>query len=372
MKNDLYIGLMSGTSLDGIDAALVRFENEQATVIETVCLPLPPNLKDEIKSLIIPSDNEINRLMELDVQLGNIFSQAVNDLLIKSNTNKEKISAIGSHGQTLRHFPTAKNPSTLQIGDPNIIAELTGITTVADFRRRDMAVGGQGAPLVPAFHEKIFRHETKNRVILNLGGIANITILPADKNIPVKGFDTGPANTLINHWIQQQQNKNYDDGGGWASSGQSNESFVEHLLNDDYFKLTPPKSTGTEYFNPAWLTKNLSDFPFLSAEDVQASLTTLTALSISDAINAYSDNVDEVIVCGGGVHNKYLLQKLQQSIDGIEINSSAKYDLDPDYIEATAFAWLAKQTMEHKVGNLPEVTGAKQQVVLGGVYFSSD
>jgi len=370
MADDLYIGLMSGTSLDGIDAALVRFENKQVTVLETICSPLSSHLKDEIKSLISPATNEINRLMALDVQLGKSFAEAVKQLTDKANIKKEDIIAIGSHGQTIRHLPTTDFPSTLQITDPNIIAEVTGITTVADFRRRDMAAGGQGAPLVPAFHEQIFRDAKKNRVILNLGGIANITILPADKNTPVTGFDTGPANTLINHWIQQQQNKSYDDGGKWALSGQVNESFIEQLLNDDYFKLAPPKSTGTEYFNAAWLTKKLSEFLFLAAEDVQASLTTFTVTTIKDAITQYAGKVDEIIVCGGGVHNDFLLQLLKQYLPDIEINSSAKYGLDPDYIEATAFAWLAKQTIEHKPGNLPEVTGAKQAVILGGVYYS--
>jgi len=369
MADDLYIGLMSGTSLDGIDAALVRFKNKQVTVVETVCSPLSSNLKDEIKSLINPSENEINRLTSLDIQLGQHFSEVVQQLINKANIKKQDVIAIGSHGQTIRHLPAAKYPSTLQIGDPNIIAEITSITTVADFRRRDIAAGGQGAPLVPAFHEQIFRDPKKNRVILNLGGIANITILPADKNIPVTGFDTGPANTLINHWIQQQQNKSYDDGGKWASSGTINEDFLKELLNDDYFKLTPPKSTGTEYFNAAWLTKKLSQFPFLAAEDVQASLTAFTATTIKDAITQYANRVDEIIICGGGVHNDFLLQQLKQALPNVEIHSSAKYGLDPDYVEATAFAWLAKQTMNHKAGNLPEVTGAKRAVILGGVYF---
>ena len=320
MADDLYIGLMSGTSLDGIDAVLVRFENEQPTVLESMCMDISSSLKDEIKSLINPTTNEINRLMALDVQLGKSFAEAVQQLIAKAKIKKEDIVAIGSHGQTIRHLP--KQATTLQIADPNIIAEVTGITTVADFRRRDMAAGGQGAPLVPAFHEQIFRDPKKNRVILNLGGIANITILPADKNIPVTGFDTGPANTLINHWIQQQQNKSYDDGGKWASSGTINEDFLKELLNDDYFKLTPPKSTGTEYFNAAWLTKKLSAFPFLAAEDVQASLTAFTATTIKDAITQYAADADEIIICGGGVHNDFFLQQLKLNLPNIEINSS--------------------------------------------------
>jgi len=377
MADDLYIGLISGTSLDGIDAVLVHFKNEQPTVLESICLDISSTLKDEIKSLITPATNEINRLMALDVQLGQQFANAAEQLINKANVKKENrlnitkehITAIGSHGQTIRHLPTAEHATTLQIADPNIIAELTGITTVADFRRRDMAAGGQGAPLVPAFHEQIFRNTKKNRVILNLGGIANITLLPADKNKSVIGFDTGTANTLMNHWIQQQQNKSFDESGKWAASGTVNEDFLKELLNDDYFKLTPPKSTGTEYFNPAWLTKKLSAFPFLAAEDVQASLSAFTATTIKDAINEYANEAEEIIVCGGGVHNDFLLEQLKQLLPNIEINSSAKYELDPDYIEATAFAWLAKQTMNHKVGNLPEVTGAKRAVVLGGVYY---
>jgi anhydro-N-acetylmuramic acid kinase len=368
MADDLYIGLISGTSLDGIDAVLVRFENEQATVVEAICAPFSSDLINEIKSLIDPTTNEINRLMALDVQLGNSFAEAVKQLLVKAKIKKQDIVAIGSHGQTIRHLPAAEHASTLQIADPNIIAEVTGITTVADFRRRDMAAGGQGAPLVPAFHQQIFRHSKKNRVILNLGGIANITLLPADKSKAATGFDTGTANTLMNHWIQQQEDKPYDENGKWAASGTINEDFLKELLDDDYFKLDPPKSTGTEYFNPTWLTKKLSAFPFLAVEDVQATLAVFTAVTIRDAINHHANEVKEIIICGGGVHNDFLLQQLKQLLPNIEINSSAKYGLDPDYIEATAFAWLAKQTMEHKTGNLPEVTGAKQKVILGGIF----
>jgi len=368
MADDLYIGLISGTSLDGIDAVLVRFENEQATVVESICSSFLSELTDEIKSLINPTTNEINRLMALDVQLGNSFAEAVKQLLVKAKIKKQDIVAIGSHGQTIRHLPTAEHATTLQIADPNIIAEITGITTVADFRRRDMAAGGQGAPLVPAFHQQLFSDTNKTRVILNLGGIANITLLPADKSKAATGFDTGTANTLMNHWIQQQENKPYDESGKWAASGTINKDFLKELLDDDYFKLAPPKSTGTEYFNPTWLTKKLSAFLFLAAEDVQATLAAFTATTIKDAVNQYASEAEEIIICGGGVHNNFLLQQLKQLLPNIEINSSEKYGLDPDYIEATAFAWLAKQTIEHKTGNLPEVTGAKQKVILGGIF----
>lgn len=370
MADNLYIGLMSGTSLDGIDASLVCIEKNKVEVIASLCLPLSSTLKEKIKALINPATDEINRLMALDVQLGQQFAEATKQLLLKANIKKEKISAIGSHGQTIRHYPNNEYPSTLQIADPNTIAEATGITTVADFRRRDMAAGGQGAPLVPAFHQHIFHNENKNRIILNLGGIANITILPADKNIAVTGFDTGPANTLLNHWTQQQQNKSYDDKGDWAESGKVNQDLLKSLLQDDYFKLPPPKSTGTEYFNVAWLENKLAKFSNLASEDVQASLTALTAKTVCDAIHTYSPQTDEMIICGGGVHNDFLVKQLKLGLPNIDINSSAEYGLNPDYIEATAFAWLAKQTMEHKVGNLAEVTGASRAVVLGGVYYS--
>ncbi len=370
MAEELYIGLMSGTSLDGIDAALVRFEQHQPCVIDTLCLPLQAELRDEIRLLINPADNELQRMLALDVQLGHAFANAVTTLLQQSGTRVEQIRAIGSHGQTLRHLPTAPHATTLQIGDANIIAEQTGITTVADFRRRDMACGGQGAPLVPAFHEQIFRHHTFNRVILNIGGIANLTLLPADSQQAVIGFDTGPGNTLMNHWIQQQQNRPFDQHGDWAASGTVHDDFVAALLDDPFFQQPAPKSTGTEYFNPAWLSKRLKRFPFVAAEDVQASLAMLTATTIANAINTLPLKVDEVIVCGGGVHNTFLLQLMAQLLPAITWNSSEVHGMDPDYIEATAFAWLARQTLQRQSGNLPEVTGAKRPVILGGVYYA--
>ena len=370
MTDDLYIGLMSGTSLDGIDAVLSRFKHHHPEVLEVHYLPLTTELRDKIKALVQPGQNEINRLTALDVELGYYFAEAANQLLAKSGLGKEMIRAIGSHGQTIRHFPATEFPTTLQIADPNIIAEKTGITTVADFRRRDMAAGGQGAPLVPAFHAEVFRSKDCNRVILNLGGIANITILAADPQIPVKGFDTGPASTLINHWIQQQQSKPFDDKGTWAQSGTVNSEFLSCLLVDDYFRQPPPKSTGTEYFTPAWLAARLSGFPFLAAEDVQATLCEFTAVSIANDINNYALDTEEVYVCGGGVHNDYLLQRIQLHLQGLPVLSTANLGIDPDYVEAITFAWLAKQRLEHKPGNLPDVTGAKRAVISGGVYYS--
>ena len=370
MDEQLYIGLMSGTSLDGIDAALVSFTAHQPQLLHACCIPLEDELRQEIKLLVNPGENEINRLMELDRILGQQFALATRRLLDKAGIDTGQVTAIGSHGQTIRHWPKSETPATLQIADPNTIAEISGITTVADFRRRDIAAGGEGAPLVPAFHQHIFQHTEKNRVILNLGGIANITLLPADKNKKVTGFDTGPANTLLNHWVQQQQNQPYDKNGDWAATGTVDKDFLACLMEDDYFRLPPPKSTGTEYFNPAWLSQKLKAFPFLAAEDVQATLTLFSVMSVKEAIAQYATDTDEIIVCGGGVHNSHLMQLLEQHMPQYEIHSSADYNIDPDYIEAMAFAWLAKQTLEHKSGNLPDVTGATRAVILGGVYYA--
>lgn len=371
MADDLYIGLISGTSLDGIDAVLVRFNKHQPEVLASHCQPVSDSLKNAIRALIHPGEDELNRMSSLDVQLGNLFADCVNELLKQSKHKANTITAIGSHGQTIRHLPKAENPATLQIADPNIIAEKTGITTVADFRRRDMAAGGEGAPLVPAFHEQFFRSDKNNRVIINLGGIANITVIPSDKNKPVTGFDTGTANTFMNYWMQQHKNKSYDENGNWAKTGKVNQDFLKQLMSDGYFKLAPPKSTGTEYFSPSWLSAHLKDFPFLSAEDVQATLCEFTANTVADEIKIHAKECDEIFVCGGGAHNEFLLKRLQSYLPDKPIKSSAEAGIDPDYVEAITFAWLAKQTLEHKPGNLPDVTGASHPVILGGVYFGN-
>lgn len=370
MSANLYIGLMSGTSLDGIDAVLVSFENNQPALIESIFHAYDDDFRYLVHSLVNKGNNEIERLVDLDIRLARLSAQVVNALLDKANVKANEVSAIGSHGQTIRHFPHQENPTTLQVGDPNTIAELTGITTVADFRRRDMAAGGQGAPLVPAFHQHVFHSNDNNRVIVNIGGIGNITILPANRSEPVSGFDTGPGNCLLDYWIQRQENRPYDKGGIWARDGEINQAFLDYCLKEPYFSQQPPKSTGTEYFNPDWLSHRLSSFPFLNSESVQASLTALTAQSIANAIKTHATNTGEIIICGGGVHNDFLLELLSQQLQGINIQSSAEHGLDPDYVEATAFAWLAKQTLEKQAGNLPSVTGATKPVILGGVYFS--
>lgn len=361
---ELYIGLMSGTSIDGIDAVLVDLEHHQPQVIGTHYEKMPENLRKSILELCQPSANEINRMGELDVALGLHFANAAKALLKQHPEAKNHVKAIGSHGQTIRHYPDKK--FTLQIGDPNIIATETGITTIADFRRRDIAEGGQGAPLVPAFHQAVFATDKTNRVIVNIGGIANVTLLPAN-SAQIIGFDTGPGNTLIDAWAESHLQKPQDENGAWASKGIISQSLLENLLNDPYFKLAPPKSTGREYFNLQWLSNYLANS--ININDIQTTLVELTAHTIIDAINQHMPDA-EIYICGGGVHNNYLMQRMRALAPKHLIESTQKLGVDPDWVEAIAFAWLAKQTINKKPGNLAAVTGANKQTILGGVYFA--
>ncbi len=371
---DYYIGLMSGTSMDAIDGALIDCSNNNIKLVAHYSQTFSSETRNQISALCQGCDNELHKMQQLDIELGKQFANCANQLLKNtkninaSDINASDIIAIGSHGQTLRHYPETAIRNSLQIADPNTIAQLTGITTVADFRRRDMAAGGQGAPLVPAFHEQIFRDSRRNRVILNLGGIANITILPTDKNKPVTGFDTGPASTLMDYWISRQQNKSYDNKGAWAASGKINSDFLQQLLSDDFFKLPPPKSTGTDYFSPSWFSEHLKAFPFLSSEDVQATLCECTVISITRAINAYAKGCDEVFACGGGAQNNFLMSRLQAQLESIKVTTTDAEGVASEWIEAMAFAWLAKQTLNKQAGNISSVTGATQAVILGGIY----
>ena len=374
MSRDYFIGLMSGTSMDGIDAVLVDFTDGTPKLIETLNYPIPTSLRSELQVLCQPGENEIERLGRADTQLGILFADAVKQLLNKSNLAAENILAIGSHGQTIRHSPEGNSPFTLQIGDANQIAEHTGITTVADFRRRDMAAGGQGAPLVPAFHAAMFCDEKlqsskQTRVILNIGGISNITVLPKTTDSNISGFDTGPGNGLMDAWVQQHKQQNFDKDGEWAASGNVNEKLLTQLLSNDYFDKTPPKSTGRELFNLSWLELQLSNVSEnISKEDVQATLSELTAVSITDAINQYCTKADEVIVCGGGTHNSFLMKRLNEYLKPVEVKTTDELGLPAEWVEAVAFAWLAKETLANRPGNVPSVTGASHPVVLGGIY----
>lgn len=366
---ELYIGLMSGTSLDGIDAVLVDFSADTPQLIAAHNTSLPADLRKNLLALNRPAAGEIARMAQADVELGKHFAQAVNKLLSLHNVDKTEIIAIGSHGQTIRHNPDADTPYTLQIGDPNTIAELTGITTVADFRRRDMAASGQGAPLMPAFHAAYLRVNDVSRVVVNIGGMANITRLPANSNKTVTGFDTGPGNVLMDGWYQRHQKGGYDKAGQWAASGKVDAAFLQRLQRDKFFNLAPPKSTGRDHFDMRWLDKLIKRHgKRLQRKHVQASLCELTAWSIATAINEHAADSHDVIVCGGGVHNTALMFRLQALLDGRQLLSSEDFDIDPDYMEAIGFAWLAKQTLAGKSGNLPSVTGASHPVVLGGIY----
>ncbi len=366
----LFIGLMSGTSMDGIDAALVSFGDHECEVLTTIKVDYPDALRDQlINASRRPAECTVDRLGQLDRWVGECFRDAAVALIARSGHGAASIAAIGSHGQTLRHQPRAGRPFTLQIGDPNVIALGTGITTVADFRRRDVADGGEGAPLAPAFHRWLFAFGSGHRAVLNIGGIANVTMLMAEKD-PVIGFDTGPGNSLLDGWIRTHLDLPYDDNGAWAREGSVDETLLGLMLADPYFEQAPPKSTGFEYFNGGWVRARLAALgdARISTADVQATLAELSARTIATSILRFAPDIGEVLVCGGGIHNADLMQRLRSYLTGIEVTSTEAYGLHPDWIEATAFAWLAKRRLEGKTGNIPEVTGANSAQVLGAVY----
>ena len=367
MDQGLYIGLMSGTSMDGIDAALVRFGRERGELLGHYGRPWDDGIRQRLQAIAHPGADEIDRLGALDWEVADAFAAAVRELLQKTGTRPGQVTAIGSHGQTIRHRPDSTPPFTLQIGDPNRIAELTGIDVVADFRRRDLAAGGQGAPLVPAYHQAAFARPGEQRCILNIGGIANVTWLPGDPSSPVSGYDIGPGNTLLNHWAQQWLGTPCDQDGSWAAKGAVVDALLERMLDTDYFTRPPPKSTGPEQFSPGWLARQLEGFD-LRPMDVQATLTALTAESIGRAIRRDAVGGCRVIVCGGGVYNRELMRQLQTRLGPIPVESSSEHGVAPERVEAMAFAWLARQTCLGRPGNLPAVTGAARPRVLGGIY----
>ena len=364
---DYYIGLISGTSMDGIDAVLASFDREELQLRATHAYAYPGELRDALQATINnPDACGLDRLGTLDRWIGECFRDAALEVVKKSGVPVADIVAIGSHGQTLRHQPKSARPFSLQIGDPATIAAGTGITTVADFRRADIAAGGQGAPLVPPFHDWLFRAVGTHRVVLNLGGIANITILPGDDR-PIIGFDTGPGNTLLDAWIGAQKALPYDSDGQWAAAGTVISGLLDGLMADEYFELLPPKSTGFEHFNLGWLKAcSVQD---QSPRDVQATLSELTARTVAAEIDKHAPATKEVYVCGGGAHNQDLIRRLKTRLSGMTVTSTLEVGLDPDWVEAAAFAWLAMRTMNKKTGNLPTVTGASHRVVLGAIHY---
>ncbi len=366
-RSDIYIGLMSGTSLDGVDCSIVDFTSSTPVAQHCQTQPYPETLIKRIRCLIAGHSITIDQLCQLDVEIACFYAEVVNQTLASATLAPDSICAIGCHGQTIHHNPDKSPVYTLQIGDPNTLCARTGITTVADFRRRDMALGGQGAPLAPAFHEFMLRSHDCDRIIINIGGIANITHLPADPDKQVIGFDTGPGNTLLDNWIHKHHTKSYDDNGIWAASGDVIDEFLQSMLNDEtYFSRIIPKSTGTEYFCPEWLNAFTPDR--YKAEDVQATLLELSARTIVQGINQLEAAKAECYVCGGGVHNQQLMQRLRSLLRGVSVNSTAELGLDPDYVEAIAFAWLARQTITGQAGNLPSVTNASASSILGGIF----
>ena len=353
---------MSGTSLDGVDAVLADLDHFQTVILAAAHVAFDAELRRRLAGLTCSGTNEIDRAGALGNQLASIYAEAARLALRDAGRTAADVRAIGCHGQTIRHRP--ERGYTVQIGNAALLAELTGITVVADFRSRDIAAGGQGAPLVPAFHARAFADADEERVILNLGGIANLTVLRRDA--PPLGFDTGPGNCLIDHWVQLHLGKNYDDDGAWAAQGNVDAALLERMLDEAYFRAAPPKSTGRELFNPAWLNALLR--PGANPRDVQATLLELTAASVARAIHAHAGGVRRVIVCGGGARNTTLMCSLEHRLAPRTVESSDRHGLPAQLVEAAAFAWLAQQALEGRTGNLPSVTGAKGSRILGAIY----
>jgi anhydro-N-acetylmuramic acid kinase len=362
----LYLGLISGTSVDSIDATLIHFDDGRPEMRASLSHPWPTRIRHQILALAQgEAAFDLDAFGRLDVEIAHCFADAALEVLEQSRTAAHTVRAIGSHGQTVRHRPTGKYPFTLQLGDPSVIAERCRIDVVADFRRADVAAGGQGAPLLPALHAMLLGQKGHGRVVLNLGGIANITVLARDGRI--SGFDTGPANGLLDAWCLRHRGKPFDRDGDFAAAGKVNSRLLDALLSDEYFALPPPKSTGREYFHLNWLSSHPMLDP-LKPADVQATLLELTAYSVCDAITQHAPETHEVLVCGGGVHNSVMMQRLRELLAPRMLCSTADYGIDPDFLEATAFAWLARQRLLGLPGSLPAVTGARGPRVLGAIY----
>ncbi|POA25923.1 MULTISPECIES: anhydro-N-acetylmuramic acid kinase [unclassified Pseudomonas] len=359
----LYIGVMSGTSLDGLDIALI----EQAPAIKLIAthyIPMPESLRTELLGLCASGPDEIARSAIAQQNWVQLAAQGINTLLADQHLKPDDIRAIGSHGQTIRHEPA--RGFTVQIGNPALLTELTGITVVSDFRSRDVAAGGQGAPLVPAFHEALFEQRSGNRAVLNVGGFSNLSLIETGK--PVSGFDCGPGNVLLDAWIHQQRGETFDRDGQWAAGGSVEPVLLKALLGDPFFLTKGPKSTGREVFNLQWLTQHLARLPAFAAQDVQATLLELTALTIVESLQAAQADTQELLVCGGGAHNATLMARLASLLPGAKVSSTANYGVDPDWVEAMAFAWLAHCCLESIPANRPSVTGARGLRVLGAIY----
>lgn len=369
----LYVGVMSGTSLDAIDVALIETSpTDQPKLIAFHTADFSEGLQNALRALICSHQCHLSQLGELDIQLGYAYAETILNLLDSSEVPTNRIDGIGCHGQTIFHSPDSIYPFSMQIGNGNVIAEKTGITTVCDFRQRDIVNGGQGAPLAPAFHAAMFRSVSENRVIVNIGGISNISILAKAPHSELQGFDTGPGNTLMDSWIQKHQQQSFDNEGKWAEGGQVNQSLLLTLKSDPFFNRQIPKSTGCELFNQNWLTQQIiaADCIDLPPQDIQATLLAFTVSTITDAIHQYAAQTDKVYICGGGARNTALMQQLLKDLAPIEVATTAEIGLDPQRVEAAAFAWLAEQTLQQNALDLRHVTGAGEPSILGAVYWS--
>ena len=362
MTREIFVGLMSGTSLDGVDAVLADFGSARPNLLASASVAFDAPLRRELLALNTPGADEIDRAARAGNELARIYAAAVAEVLARSNIPKTEVRAVGCHGQTVRHRP--ETGYTTQIGNAALLAEITGLRVVADFRSRDVAAGGQGAPLVPAFHAAMFASAQEDRVAINLGGIANLSFLP--RNGSVTGFDSGPGNCLLDLWASRHLGHAHDAGGSWAAGGQVIPELLDRMLQEPYFAAAPPKSTGRDLFNEAWLLQNLRGDE--NPQHVQATLLELTARSLADAIRRYCGGAKRLIACGGGVRNDALMRRLGALAAPAVLETSDAHGIDPQLVEATAFAWLAKQALEGKPGNLPSVTGARAARVLGAIY----
>ena len=364
--DELYIGLMSGTSADGINAALVNFHNH-FECLHTFYQPYPAELRQTLLKLMRKQQAGFSELLDTDNEVAVVHVLAIKKLLTEAGINSTRIQALGFHGQTITHQPTGAHHNSLQIGDPNFLAEHSGITTVCDFRRRDMAAGGQGAPFAPAFHDYLFRKPGSTRAIVNIGGIANITLLPGDPDKPITGFDTGPGNCLLDEWYNQHHAGQYDANGDWARQGQCDETVLNTLLADPYFGLPAPKSTGREYFHLNWLAQGIA-LNSLKPVDMQTTLVHLTCTTIANSILKVAPDVKDIYVCGGGAHNHFLLATLQAYVGNAKVQTTEIIGLSPDWVEACAFAWFARQTLNGHELTLKSITGANRNCIAGGIY----
>lgn len=368
--SQLYAGLMSGTSLDGVDGVLVDFAAQRPRVLGHISASFPDALKQQLLQLNTSGPDELHRAALAANALVRVYADVVAHLLSTCQLNAARVRAIGAHGQTVRHRPQLFDGTgyTIQLNQPALLAELTGIDVVADFRSRDVAAGGQGAPLVPPFHQAYFGHLPGVGGVLNIGGISNITVLNADTPDSVIGFDCGPGNALMDAWCLAHTGAAYDDGGAWAAGGAVHAGLLQSLLNEPFFTQAPPKSTGRDLFNNPWLQSKLARYSDVPAQDVQATLTELTARSCADCVQRFAPGCERLIVCGGGALNVHLMARLQALLPGCAVDSSGAYGLPPLQVEATAFAWLARQCVERQTASLKSVTGARGARILGAIY----